>query len=62
MQSKLQTLVRSRRFWAAVSGLVVVIAQDIGITGLEPDAVQNIIFLVVSWITAESIRSSETGV
>ncbi len=59
MQSKLQSLIRSRRFWAAISGLIVIIAQDMGIADLNPDSVQNIVFLIISWITSESIRSSE---
>lgn len=59
MQSKLQSLVKSRRFWAAVSGLIVIIAQEMGIANLNSDNIQNIVFLIISWITSESIRSSE---
>ena len=48
---KVKDLFKSRRFWAAVGGVVVVGLQDI--LGLEPATV------VVSWIVGDSLRTTE---
>lgn len=61
MQNKLNTLIKSRRFWASVSGLIVVVLNETGIANLNPDTVQNTILLIIGWVASESIRSSEGG-
>lgn len=59
MQDKIKSLIKSRRFWIAVSGVVVAVSQDLGITTLTPEQIQNICMMLGSWVLGESIRSSE---
>lgn len=59
MQDKIKSLIKSRRFWIAVSGVVVAVSQDLGITTLTPEQIQNICIMLGSLVLGESIRSSE---
>lgn len=61
MQEKIRSLVKSRRFWIAVSGIVVVISQELGLTTLSADQIQNICMMLGSLVLGESIRSSESA-
>ena len=56
--SKLQTLVKSRRFWVAVAGVVAVTSDTLGL-GLSEEMVTNFVLLGAAWIVGESLRSSE---
>ena len=55
---KLQTLVKSRRFWVAVAGVVAVTSDALGL-GLSEEVVTNFVLLGAAWIVGESLRSSE---
>ena len=55
---KLQTLVKSRRFWVAVAGVIAVTSDALGL-GLSEDMVTNFVLLGAAWIVGESLRSSE---
>ena len=55
---KLQTLVKSRRFWVAVAGVVAVTSDALGL-GLSEEMVPNFVLLGAAWIVGESLRSSE---
>ena len=55
---KLQTLVKSRRFWVAVAGVVAVTSDALGL-GLSEEMVTNFVLLGAAWIVGESLRSSE---
>tara|TARA_Y100000310_G_scaffold207703_1_gene208228 strand:- start:233 stop:409 length:177 start_codon:yes stop_codon:yes gene_type:complete len=57
MIKKIKDLVKSRRFWAAVGGVVVVGLQDV--LGLEPATANSIVAVVVSWIVGDSLRTTE---
>jgi hypothetical protein len=59
MQDKLKNLLRSRRFWAVVSGLIVITTKELGIANLDESQVQNIATLVAAWVLGESLRSSD---
>ena len=61
MMQKIKDLVKSRRFWAAVGGVVVVALQDV--LGLEPATANTIVAVIVSWIVGDSLRvtSEETA-
>lgn len=59
MQAKIQSLLKSRRFWLALSGIIVAVSQDLGITTLSADQIQNICMMLGSLVLGESIRSSE---
>tara|TARA_B100000029_G_scaffold237201_1_gene234260 strand:- start:153 stop:329 length:177 start_codon:yes stop_codon:yes gene_type:complete len=56
--SKLQTLVKSRRFWVAVAGVIAVTSDALGL-GLSEEMVTNFVLLGAAWIVGESLRSSE---
>mgnify|MGYP003148365735 CR=1 FL=1 len=58
MQEKLKALVRSRRFWVAVSGVVILVANDVLSLSLTPDTVQAGVLLLGSWIIGDSLSKT----
>ena len=57
---KLRALVKSRRFWSGVSGLVVICADTfLGEGSVNPDTVQAVTLLVAAWIVGDSLRATE---
>ena len=57
MVSKVQGLIGSRRFWAAVGGVVVVIFDGLGL-GLSAEQVNHIVMLGGAWIVGDSLRAA----
>ena len=57
MGSKVQGLIGSRRFWAAVGGVVFVIFDGLGL-GLSADQVNHLVLLGGAWIVGDSLRSA----
>ncbi len=59
--SKLQTLVKSRRFWVAIAGLVVAVGRDqIPILqSFTDEQITQAVLVLGAWIVGESLRSSE---
>ena len=57
MTDKIKSLVKSRRFWAAVGGVVVVCLQDT--IGLDADTANSIVAVAVAWIVGDSLRVTE---
>lgn len=57
MVSKVQGLIGSRRFWAAVGGVVFVIFDGLGL-GLSADQVNHLVLLGGAWIVGDSLRSA----
>jgi hypothetical protein len=59
--SKLQTLVKSRRFWVAIAGLVVAVGRDqIPILqSFTDEQITQAVLMLGAWIVGESLRSSE---
>ena len=57
MVSKVQALIGSRRFWAAVGGVVFVIFDGLGL-GLSADQVNHLVLLGGAWIVGDSLRSA----
>jgi len=53
---KLKNMLKSRRFWVAVSGLVIVVADEMGIGVMTPEMIENVVILGASWIVGESLR------
>ena len=51
---KVKALFKSRRFWTAIGGVVVVAAQET--LGLDPDTTNRIVALAVAWILGDSLR------
>ena len=58
MMTKLSTLVKSRRFWVAIAGVVAATSESLGL-GLSPEMITNFVLLGAAWIVGESLRSSE---
>ena len=61
MQTKIQALLQSRRFWVAVAGVLAVTTESLGITTLNTEQVQNIVLLCASWIVGDSVRKTEVS-
>ena len=57
MVSKVQGLIGSRRFWAAVGGVGFVIFDGLGL-GLSADQVNHLVLLGGAWIVGDSLRSA----
>ena len=62
MQNKIKVLLKSRRFWAVASGLIVVVSKELGLADLDEVQVQNMVMLIATWVLGESLRSSEGSV
>lgn len=59
MKEKLDSLVRSRRFWVAAAGVAVVFLKEAVGVPLSEDQITQLVLLGASWIVGESLRSSE---
>ena len=60
MGEKLKTMVRSRRFWIGVAGMVVICADTLfGEGTVNPDTVQSVVLLAAAWIVGDSLRVTE---
>ncbi len=57
MSDKLALLLKSRRFWVAVGGVVVTTTNIFGLD-LNPEQVHNIVLIGGAWIVGDSLRSS----
>jgi len=57
MTDKLKTLVKSRRFWAAIGTVVVVVLNDT--LGIPEDTANTIVAMGIAWIVGDSIRATE---
>ena len=59
--SVFQTLIKSRRFWVAVAGLVVAVGRDqIPILqSFTDEQITQAVLVLGAWIVGESLRSSE---
>ena len=55
---KLKSMFTSRRFWAAVAGVAIVFAEDMGYS-IDPETVTNIVILAGTWILGDSMRKTE---
>ena len=56
---KLKNLVKSRRFWVAIAGVVIAVSDALGL-GLSPEMVTNLVVVGASWIVGEALRSSDS--
>jgi len=57
MSEKLAVLVKSRRFWVCVAGVVVTTTNIFGLD-LNPDQIQNIVLLGGAWVVGDSLRTT----
>lgn len=49
-------ILKSKRFWAAVATLLVVVLGKLGLD-IDEATVQNIVMVVAAWIVGDSLRS-----
>ena len=60
MVDKAKAVLRSRRFWVGVAGVVVVFADGIfGEGTFAPETVQSVVLLAAAWIVGDSLRLTE---
>ncbi len=52
---KLLALFKSRRFWVALAGVAVVVAEPFG---LSADSVNEIVMLLMAWIVGDSVSKT----
>ena len=57
MLDKLKTLIKSRRFWAAVGTIVVVVLNDV--LGIPEDTANTVVAMGIAWIVGDSLRATE---
>ena len=57
MVDKVQALFKSRRFWIAVSGVVFVAFDGLGL-GRTEGQTTNLVIVLGSWVVGDSIRST----
>lgn len=57
MTGKVSALFQSRRFWAAVGGVLVVAFQDA--FGFDETTAQNVSLVVIGWIVGDSLNKTE---
>ena len=50
---KVKALLKSRRFWTALGGVVVVVAQET--LGVDSETTNRIVALAVAWILGDSL-------
>ena len=56
---KVRALIRSRRCWVGVSGMIVICADTlVGEGTINPDTVQAVTLLVAAWIVGDSLRET----
>ena len=58
MLKKIKTLVKSRRFWVAVGGVVFVVTDGVGLP-LTAETVNHVVLIAGAWIVGDSIRATE---
>ena len=60
MGDKLKAMLKSRRFWVGVAGVVVICADTLlGEGTVNPDTVQSVVLLAAAWIVGDSLRLTE---
>lgn len=54
----LNDLIKSKRFWAALAGIVVVVAKDRLPIALDEQQITMIVMAIGSWIVGDSLRAT----
>ena len=57
MPEKLKTLLKSRRFWTAIGGVIVVSLNEV--LRFPEDTAITIVGIAVAWIVGDSLRVTE---
>ena len=59
MKEKILALLKSRRFWASVVGLIVVIANERLGLNLDKEQLLGFVMLIVTWVAGDTLRKTE---
>jgi len=60
MGAKINSLFKSRRFWVAVAGVVIVSSETVrGNIGITADQTTNVVLVLGSWIVGDSLRITD---
>jgi hypothetical protein len=60
MVAKFKAMLRSRRFWVGMAGMLVICADSFfGEGTVNPDTVQMVTLLAGAWIVGDSLRVTE---
>jgi hypothetical protein len=60
MGEKLKAMLKSRRFWVGIAGVVVICADSLlGEGTVNPETVQSVVLLAAAWIVGDSLRLTE---
>ena len=59
MNGAMQSLIRSRRFWAGVAAIAAPVLNEKFGWGLSEETLTTAALAVVGWIVGESLRSSQ---
>lgn len=54
----LNDLIKSKRFWAALAGIIVVVAKDRLPIALDEQQITMIVMAIGSWIVGDSLRAT----
>jgi len=59
MGTKINSLFKSRRFWVAVAGVVIVASETVrGTIGISAEQTTNVVLVLGSWIVGDSLRTT----
>jgi len=59
IMTKFKSLLGSRRFWAGVAGMVVILADTFfGEGTVNPETVTNVVMILGAWIVGDSLRET----
>ena len=56
MKDKINNLIKSRRFWAALAGVAIICFEDVA--GLNPEQATAITSVIMAWIIGDSIKKT----
>lgn len=57
--NKLESLLKSRRFWATLATLVAIIAADGLGLDVSADAIQSVAIAVAAWVVGDGLRETK---
>jgi len=57
MSDKLASLIRSRRFWLTVGGVLAVVFQDV--LNIPEEEVMQVVGLLIAWVVGDSLRKTQ---
>ena len=56
----MKAMLRSRRFWVGVAGMIVICADSLlGEGTVNPETVSSVVLLAAAWIVGDSLRLTE---